>query len=34
VISAPYTKGSIIMEKGGFYSCLACDEITTRGFRV
>jgi hypothetical protein len=35
VISVPYTKGSVRMaKKRGFYSRLASDEITTRGYRV
>jgi hypothetical protein len=34
VISGPYTKGSVRIEKGGFSSRLASDEITTRGYRV
>jgi hypothetical protein len=34
VISGPYTKGSVRMAKGGFYSRLASDIITTRGYRV
>jgi hypothetical protein len=34
VIYVPYTKDSVILEKGGFYSRLASDEITTRGYRV
>jgi hypothetical protein len=34
VISGPYTKGSVRMTKGGFYSRLASNEITTRGYKV
>jgi hypothetical protein len=34
VISGPYTKASVRMAKGGFYSHLASDEITTRGYNV
>jgi hypothetical protein len=34
VISGSYTKGSVRMEKEGFSSRLASDEITTRGYRV
>jgi hypothetical protein len=34
VISGPCTKGSVRMEKGGFSSHLASDEITIRGCRV
>jgi hypothetical protein len=34
VISGPYTKGSVRMAKRGFPSCLASDEITTRGYWV
>jgi hypothetical protein len=30
----PYTKGSVRMEKGGFSSRLASNEITTRGYRA
>jgi hypothetical protein len=34
MISVPYTKGSVILEKEGFYSRLASDEITTHEYRV
>jgi hypothetical protein len=34
VIFVPYTKGSVIMIKMRFYSRLANDEITTRGYRA
>jgi hypothetical protein len=34
-VCMPYTKGSVKNnKKGSFYSCLASDEITTRGYRV
>jgi hypothetical protein len=34
VTNGLYTKESVIMVKGGFYSHLASDEITTYGYRV
>jgi hypothetical protein len=34
VISVPYTRRSVRMEKGGFSSRLASDKITTRGYMV
>jgi hypothetical protein len=34
VISRPYTKGSVRMAKRRFSSCLASDEISTRGYRA
>jgi hypothetical protein len=34
MISGPYTKESVRIEKGGFSSRLANDEITTREYRV
>jgi hypothetical protein len=34
MISGLYTKGSVRMEKRGFYSHVASNEITTHGYRV
>jgi hypothetical protein len=34
VISGRYTKGSVRIAKRRFSSCLASDEITTRGYRA